>query len=177
MLISPKQTNGVWVRHGNREAIGLLKEAMSSRRINTARGRRGCTITSSALGSYLVHHASTATASRHRHIASFRCAAEFGRSGTSEFPDEFFGREFGLRLGCVIIRRHEAGCRIAAGGNAGLLDRRYGRAPMSRPALVGHNRKLRYLGQIASKKQTSRPFGVTDKNVNRRLRGTGHCGR
>ena len=40
MLISPKQANGVWVRYGNGEAIGPLKENISSRRINAARGRR-----------------------------------------------------------------------------------------------------------------------------------------
>ena len=69
---------------------------------------------------------------------------------TLEFPDDFFGREFGFRLGRGIIRRHEAGCRLAPDESAGLSIRGYGRAPMSRPALVSHNRKLRYLGQIAS---------------------------
>jgi hypothetical protein len=81
---------------------------------------------------------------------------------TLEFPDDFFGREFGFCLGRGIIRGHETGCRLAPDESAGLSIRGYGRAPMSRSALVSNNRKLRYLSQIASKKQTSRPFGATD---------------
>jgi hypothetical protein len=40
-VISPKRTDGFWVRHGNGEAIDPLKENIFSHRINTARGRRG----------------------------------------------------------------------------------------------------------------------------------------
>src|ERR1700722_19583661 len=69
-----------------------------------------------------------------------------------KFPDDFFGREFGFRLGRKIIRGHEAGCRLAQDETAGLPIRGYGRAPISRPALVSHNRKLRYLGHIVSVK-------------------------
>jgi hypothetical protein len=36
MLISPNQANGVWVRHGDGEAIGPLKENISSHRIKAA---------------------------------------------------------------------------------------------------------------------------------------------
>jgi hypothetical protein len=81
---------------------------------------------------------------------------------TLEFPDDFFGREFGFCLGRGIIRRHEAGCRLAPDESAGLSIRGYGRAPMSRPALVSHNRKLRYLSHIASKNRPRAPFGATD---------------
>jgi len=108
---------------------------------------------------------------------------------TSEFPDDFFGREFGFRLGRGIIRRHETGCCLAPDESAGLSIRGYGRAPMSRSALVSNNRKLRYLSHIASKSRPralyaamSKPMGLSvprpicEKNINRRPGVTGHCG-
>jgi hypothetical protein len=67
-----------------------------------------------------------------------------------ELPNNFFGSRFGVRLGGGIVRRHEAGRGPAPDETAGLLIRGYGRTPMSRPAFVSHNRKLRYLGHIAS---------------------------
>src|ERR1700722_13571787 len=60
-----------------------------------------------------------------------------------EFPDHLFRSQFGFRLGPKIIRGHEARCRPAQDESAGLSIRGDGRAPLSRPALIGHNRKLR----------------------------------
>src|SRR3979411_3086719 len=59
-----------------------------------------------------------------------------------EFPDDLFGCKLGIRLGGKIIRRHDAGDRPARNGSR-LSNRGYRRAPMSRPALIGNNRKLR----------------------------------
>src|SRR5712664_2022848 len=72
------------------------------------------------------------------------------RTGCLKFPDDFFGCKLGLRLGRVIIRRHEASCRLASDEKSGMRMRRYSRAPVPRSALVGNNRKLRYFGQIGS---------------------------
>src|SRR5882762_5649461 len=67
-----------------------------------------------------------------------------------EFPDDFFRGKLGIRLGREIVRSDEAGCHSASDETAGLPIRSYGRAPISRSALVGNNRKLRYLGHVAS---------------------------
>src|SRR5260370_29261685 len=85
------------------------------------------------------------------------------RTGRLKFPDDFFGCKLGLGLGLVIIRRHEAGGRLAPDEKSGMRIRGYGRSPMSRSALVGNNRKLRYLGQIASANRTPR-FSCCDVN-------------
>src|SRR5476649_1630489 len=69
---------------------------------------------------------------------------------TLEFADDFFGGKFGVRLGREIIRRHDAECCSAQDESAGPPDRSHGRAPKARSTLIGNNRKLGYLGQIAS---------------------------
>jgi hypothetical protein len=63
-----------------------------------------------------------------------------------ELPDDFFGGKFGVRLGREIIRRHETGRRLASDERGGLPNRGDGGAPMPRSALLGHNRKLSYVG-------------------------------
>jgi hypothetical protein len=73
-----------------------------------------------------------------------------GAAGCLKFPDDFFGCKFGIGLGRGIIRRHEARSRPAPDEEPGMRMRGYGCAPVPRSALVGNNRKLRYLGQIAS---------------------------
>jgi hypothetical protein len=147
MLISPKQPNCVWVRHGNGEAIGPRKENVSSRRFNTARGRM--------VPPSRVRHLFRISASReHRHrisaldLSTWLNAAPINLNDEHtpwllDFPDHFFSREFGFRFGRKIIRGHEAGCRPAQDETAGLPIRGYGCAPTPRPPLVSDNRKLR----------------------------------
>src|ERR1700731_982812 len=72
------------------------------------------------------------------------------RTGCLKFPDDFFGCKLGIRLGDVIIRRHEASCRLPPDEKSRMRIRGYSRAPVPRSALVGNNRILSYLGQIAS---------------------------
>jgi hypothetical protein len=56
-----------------------------------------------------------------------------------KLPDDFLGCKFRVSFRREIIRRHEARCRPAQDERAGTLMRGDGRAPMSRPALVGHD--------------------------------------
>jgi hypothetical protein len=70
--------------------------------------------------------------------------------GALEFSNNFFGSRLGVRLGGGIVRRHEAGRGLAPDETAGLPIRGYRRPPMSWPAFVSDDRKLGYLGQIAS---------------------------
>ena len=69
-----------------------------------------------------------------------------GRTG-SQFPDHFFGGRFCFRFGLEIIRCDDARRSLASDERVGLLDRRNRRAPTSRAALEGHDRKLGEFGQ------------------------------
>jgi hypothetical protein len=77
-----------------------------------------------------------------------------------EFADDFFGGNFGVRLGREIIRRYDAERCPAQDESAGPPDRSHGRAPKARPALIGNDGKLRYLGQIASGNRPRAPYAA-----------------
>jgi hypothetical protein len=67
-----------------------------------------------------------------------------------KFLDDLFGREFSIRLGRKIVGRNDTKCCPALDESPGPPIGSHGRAPKARSALVGHNRKVGYLGQIAS---------------------------
>src|ERR1700730_6416337 len=67
-----------------------------------------------------------------------------------QFPDHFFGCKFRIRLGGVIIRRHDAGYRLTTDCSAGLPNRGDSRTPVPRPAIVGNNAKVRYHSHLTS---------------------------
>jgi hypothetical protein len=95
-----------------------------------------------------------------------------------ELPDDLFGRKPGIRLGRKIVWGHDARYRLAEHEGAGWPMRGYGRAPMPRPALVGNNRKLRYLGHGASDNRPRARYAAMSTPVGGRCRATfDPCGR
>jgi hypothetical protein len=76
-----------------------------------------------------------------------------GNAGTHsglQFPDHLFGCKLSVGLGSEIVRRHNAGHGLALNFGVRSSNGGYGRAPVTRSALIGNNRKLRYLGHVAS---------------------------
>ena len=59
--------------------------------------------------------------------------------------------------GRVVIWRHSAMHRVAPAGTPSQRLANKGRSPVPRFALVGNNRKLRYLGHVASVTMPNRP--------------------
>jgi hypothetical protein len=57
-----------------------------------------------------------------------------------KFPDDFLGCKICVRLGCVVIWRHDTKHRIAPEGHLGGALSGNGRAPAPRLALVGNDR-------------------------------------
>src|SRR5229473_5293782 len=70
--------------------------------------------------------------------------------GGSKFPYDLFGCKLCFRLGRVVIWRHRAMHRVAPDGTSSRCLANKGRSPVPRFALVGNNRKLRYVGHVAS---------------------------
>src|ERR1700674_5100859 len=73
---------------------------------------------------------------------------------TLNFPDHLLGCKLGVRFGLEIVRRHDAGYRLALNERSWSSNWSYGRAPITRSALVRNNRILGYVGHVASEGRT-----------------------